>query len=94
MKVVKAAITSPGEMILLILDEVEQLLNKNQVVLYNVFEWPSLIGSRLALMGIGNCLDLTERVLPRLQGRDVYKPQLLQFPPYTMEEIKTIINTR
>ena len=49
------------------LDEVDQLESKNQDVLYTVFEWPALSASRLALVGIANTLDLTDRVLPRLQ---------------------------
>ena len=49
------------------MDEVDQLESKNQDVLYTVFEWPALAGSRLSLVGIANTLDLTDRVLPRLQ---------------------------
>jgi cell division control protein 6 len=59
-----------------------------------VFEWPALSGSRLSLVGIANALDLTDRVLPRLQVRDVYKPQLLHYPPYTKQQLAEIINTR
>ena len=49
------------------LDEIDQLESKNQDVLYTIFEWPALKGSRLSLVGIANTLDLTDRVLPRLQ---------------------------
>jgi len=94
LKVIEAAITASGEMVLLVLDEVDQLDSKNQDVLYTVFEWPALSGSRLALVGIANALDLTDRVLPRLQVRDVYKPQLLHYPPYTKQQLAEIINTR
>jgi cell division control protein 6 len=52
---------------ILVLDEIDQLESKNQDVLYTVFEWPALASSRLALVGIANTLDLTDRVLPRLQ---------------------------
>ena len=53
--------------LVLVLDEIDQLESKNQDVLYTVFEWPALFASRLALVGIANTLDLTDRVLPRLQ---------------------------
>jgi len=93
-KVIETAIVGSGEMILLVLDEVDQLDSKNQEVLYTVFEWPALSGSRLALVGIANALDLTDRILPRLQVRDVYKPTLLHYPPYTKQQIVEIINKR
>ena len=81
-------------MILLVLDEVDQLESKDQAVLYTVFEWPALAGSKLALVGIGNSLDLTERVLPRLQVSATYTPTLLHFPPYTKQQIKEILTRR
>ena len=52
LKVIEAAITSGGCMKLLVLDEIDQLDSKNQAVLYTVFEWPALQGSRLALVGL------------------------------------------
>ena len=67
LKEIEKVITAKGETILLVLDEVDQLESKNQDVLYTVFEWPALNGSRLSLVGIANTLDLTDRVLPRLQ---------------------------
>ena len=59
----------------LVLDEVDQLESVNQDVLYTVFEWPALAGSRLSLVGIANTLDLTDKVLPRLQ---VHTAKLLE----------------
>ena len=40
-----------GEMVLLVLDEMDQLDSTNQEVLYTIFEWPSLADSRLILIG-------------------------------------------
>lgn len=76
------------------LDEVDQLDSKNQEVLYAIFEWPALPSSSLVLVGIANSLDLTDRVLPRLQARPYFKPKLLHFPPYSKAEIVQIINHR
>ena len=56
-----------GRNVLLVLDEVDQLDSRDQEVLYSVFEWPQLRGSRLSLIGIANALDLTDRILPRLK---------------------------
>ncbi|XP_043861434.1 cell division control protein 6 homolog [Dromiciops gliroides] len=81
-------------MILLVLDEMDQLDSKGQDVLYTLFEWPWLRDSRLVLIGIANSLDLTDRILPRLQARAKCRPQLVNFPPYTKEQIATILQDR
>lgn len=46
---------------MLVLDEMDQLDSKGQDVLYTVFEWPWLIGSRLVL--IGKCVSCAVTVL-------------------------------
>ncbi|MEE6526896.1 hypothetical protein FKM82_027835, partial [Ascaphus truei] len=79
---------------LLVLDEMDQLDSKGQDVLYTVFEWPWLGNSRLVLIGIANALDLTDRILPRLQARPKCKPQLLNFSPYTRDQIAAILQDR
>jgi hypothetical protein len=35
-------------------------------VLYNLFQWPLLKGSRLAVIGISNTHDLPDKFLPRI----------------------------
>ncbi|XP_058301059.1 cell division control protein 6 homolog isoform X2 [Hylobates moloch] len=93
-KLEKHMTTEKGPMIVLILDEMDQLDSKGQDVLYTLFEWPWLSNSRLVLIGIANTLDLTDRILPRLQAREKCKPQLLNFPPYTRNQIVTILQDR
>lgn len=44
--------------------------------------------------GIANSLDLTDRILPRLQARPKMKPKLLNFPPYTKDQIVKILTER
>lgn len=94
LKVIEDSIRTSKMMILLVLDEVDQLESKDQSVLYTVFEWPALQSSKLVLVGIANSLDLTDRVLPRLQVSPAYKPTLLHYPPYTKQEIMDIITAR
>lgn len=72
----------------------DQLDSKAQDVLYTIFEWPYLPNSRLCLIGIANALDLTDRILPRLRARPHCHPQLLNFPPYSREELVAIVQDR
>uniref|UniRef100_A0A7N6BRQ7 Cell division control protein n=1 Tax=Anabas testudineus TaxID=64144 RepID=A0A7N6BRQ7_ANATE len=87
-------LTAPGPAVLLVLDEMDQLDSKAQDVLYTIFEWPYLPKSRLSLIGIANALDLTDRILPRLQARPHCRPLLLNFPPYSREELAAIVQDR
>uniref|UniRef100_A0A8C8IU25 Cell division control protein 6 homolog n=1 Tax=Oncorhynchus tshawytscha TaxID=74940 RepID=A0A8C8IU25_ONCTS len=98
-------LTSTGPTVLLVLDEMDQLDSKAQDVLYTIFEWPYLPKSRLCLigrcndgcrpiLGIANALDLTDRILPRLQALPRCRPQLLHFPPYSRQELAAIVQDR
>lgn len=53
-------------MTLLVVDEIDILMTRDQSVLYNLFEWPTLPGARLSVIGISNTHDLDSRVLPRI----------------------------
>ncbi|KAM8842151.1 cell division control protein 6 homolog [Synchiropus picturatus] len=91
---VQKLLTSPGPAVLLVLDELDQLDSRTQDVLYTLFEWPYLPESRLCLVGIANALDLTDRILPRLQARPHCRPLLLNFPPYSRQELAAIVQDR
>ncbi|RZC37054.1 cell division control protein 6 -like [Asbolus verrucosus] len=80
--------------VLLVLDEIDQLESKNQSVLYTIFEWSSNPNLKLILIGISNALDLTDRILPRLQARCELKPKLMHFAPYTKQQIVEIFTNR
>lgn len=92
--VIEKYLVSKHKMLLLVLDEIDQLESKKQSVLYSIFEWPSIPDSKIILVGIANALDLTDRILPRLQARCELKPELLHFPPYTKQQIFNIISER
>ncbi|KAJ8365016.1 hypothetical protein SKAU_G00138470 [Synaphobranchus kaupii] len=87
-------LTTTGPTVLLVLDEMDQLDSKAQDVLYTIFEWPYLPKSRLCLIGIANALDLTDRILPRLQSQPHCRPLLLHFPPYNRQELTAIMQDR
>lgn len=46
------------------------------------------------LLGIANALDLTDRILPRLQSRPKCKPKLLNFTPYSKDQLVAILKDR
>ena len=46
-----------------LMDELDQLVTKNQSVMYNFFNWPQLRHSRLILCAVANTMDLPERTL-------------------------------
>ena len=48
----------------------------------------------IVFTGIANALDLTDRILPRLQARPHCRPQLLNFPPYTKDQIVSVLQDR
>lgn len=80
--------------ILMILDEIDQLVGKKQSVLYTIFEWPAIANSNILLIGIANSLDLTDRLLSRLHTRCNLKPRLMNFAPYSKQQIIEIFRTR
>ncbi|XP_008503991.1 cell division control protein 6 homolog [Calypte anna] len=90
----EAKLTAQGPMVLLVLDELDQLESKGQDVLYTLFGWPQLPGSRLVLVGLANALDLTDRTLSRLGARPTGSPRLLHFTPYTREQLTAILQER
>ena len=80
---------------MLILDEIDELLSSNDMEnVYKLLEWPHQQSSNLLMIGIANSLDLTDRLLPRLQLKPEHKPYLLRLSPYNREQMLTIVNHR
>ncbi|EAA09435.3 AGAP005176-PA [Anopheles gambiae str. PEST] len=88
---IEAHLERKHKTIMLVLDEIDQLSSSKQTILYSIFEWPARPTTRLILIGIANALDLTDRLLARLQARCELKPQLIQFLPYTKQQIVAIL---
>lgn len=53
-------------MTVLLVDEIDMLMTRDQSVLYSLFSWPHYPGARLAVIGIANTLDLPQRLLPKI----------------------------
>lgn len=45
------------------MDELDQLVTAKQDVVYNFFNWPTLVGSKLIVLAVANTMDLPERVM-------------------------------
>jgi cell division control protein 6 len=80
-------------MIILVIDEIDGLLTRDPTVLYQLFEWPHMTGSRLILIGIANARNLTDRFLPHLQKRNA-DPKVLIFSPYSKDQLLQILKQR
>ncbi|KAH8823026.1 P-loop containing nucleoside triphosphate hydrolase protein [Flagelloscypha sp. PMI_526] len=74
--------TSSGALVLM--DELDQMVTPKQDVIYNFFNWPTLVNSKLVVIAVANTMDLPER---HLTARDNFKP-------YTSEQLKVIVNAR
>lgn len=46
-----------------LMDELDQLVTTKQDVVYNFFNWPTLVGSKLIVIAVANTMDLPERVM-------------------------------
>jgi ATPase family associated with various cellular activities (AAA) len=46
-----------------LMDELDQLVTAKQDVVYNFFNWPTLVGSKLVVIAVANTMDLPERVM-------------------------------
>lgn len=76
-----------------LMDELDQLVTKNQSVMYNFFNWPGLRHSRLIVLAVANTMDLPERTLSNKISSRLGLTRIL-FPGYTHEQLQEIIRSR
>lgn len=93
-KVKSMADSANGRIVVVLLDEIDYMVTKQQTVLYNFFDWPmrSLeLGSknRLIVIGVSNTLNLPERLHPRVQSRIGSKR--IFFKSYNVDETVAIL---
>ncbi|XP_024926245.1 origin of replication complex subunit 1-like isoform X2 [Ziziphus jujuba] len=77
---------------ILLIDELDLLVTRNQSVLYNILDWPTKPHSKLVIIGIANTMDLPEKLLPRISSR--MGIQRLCFGPYNYQQLEEIISSR
>lgn len=76
-----------------LMDELDQLITRNQGLMYNFFNWPSLPNSRLVVLAVANTMDLPERTLSNKISSRLGLTRI-QFPGYKYEQLREIIALR
>ncbi|KAL7264313.1 hypothetical protein ACSBR1_002292 [Camellia fascicularis] len=81
------------KMMLIIADELDYLITKDQAVLHDLFMLTTFPFARCILIGIANAIDLADRFLPRLQSLNC-KPMVVTFRAYSKDQIIMILQRR
>ncbi|KDR68521.1 hypothetical protein GALMADRAFT_256748 [Galerina marginata CBS 339.88] len=82
-----------GHACVVLMDELDQLVTPKQDVVYNFFNWPTLVGSKLVVIAVANTMDLPERVMTgRVRSR--LGMIRINFQPYTREQLERIVEAR
>ncbi|KAF2486885.1 origin of replication binding protein [Neohortaea acidophila] len=76
-----------------LMDELDQLVTRNQGVMYNFFNWPQLRHSRLIVLAVANTMDLPERTLSNKISSRLGLTRIT-FPGYTHTQLMMIIQSR
>lgn len=78
---------------IVVVDELDLLVNRNQTVMYNFFDWPNNAGSKLIVIAIANTMDLPERILTNRVSSRLGLTRI-GFLPYTYLQLIEIIKAR
>ena len=78
--------------IIIVIDEIDFLINRNQTLLYNIFNWTTYEGAKLIVISISNTLDLPNRLTPKIRSR--MGNNKIMFKPYNKDELITIIKSK
>lgn len=76
-----------------LMDELDQLVTRNQGVMYNFFNWPQQRHSRLIVLAVANTMDLPERTLSNKISSRLGLTRIT-FPGYTHTQLMSIIQSR
>lgn len=80
---------------LIVLDEMDQLpKSRNIDLIKTIFSWPNQAHSKLILIGIANTVSLTSRyqTICSFIGKDDQHITKIIFRPYTIKDVKDILN--
>ncbi|KAG0045793.1 Origin recognition complex, subunit 1 [Gryganskiella cystojenkinii] len=79
--------------VVVLLDELDLLVTGKQTVMYNFFEWPTWMHSRLIVVAVANTMDLPDRML---SNKIVSRLGLtrISFKAYDHKQLATIVESR
>ncbi|KAG0307604.1 Origin recognition complex, subunit 1 [Linnemannia gamsii] len=81
-----------------LMDELDLLVTSKQTVMYNFFEWPNWLHSRLIVVAVANTMDLPERMLSnKVSSRLGNQINILSkhnYMPYTYQQLVKIVESR
>ncbi|KAH7884236.1 P-loop containing nucleoside triphosphate hydrolase protein [Phlebopus sp. FC_14] len=82
-----------GHACIVLMDELDQLVTAKQDVVYNFFNWPTLVGSKLVVLAVANTMDLPERAM---NGRVRSRLGMIRinFQPYSTAQLERIVHAR
>lgn len=84
---------SCSKSVVVLLDEIDYLVTKNQSVLYNFFDWPTHNQDRrLIVLGVSNTLNLAEQLHTRVQSRIGGRRCI--FKAYDADQIQKILRSK
>ncbi|KAI8074523.1 P-loop containing nucleoside triphosphate hydrolase protein [Gongronella butleri] len=78
---------------IVLMDELDLLVTKNQSVMYNFFEWPNRPMSKLIVVAIANTMDLPERMLHNKISSRIGLTRI-NFQAYTHQQLYEIVESR
>lgn len=76
-----------------LMDELDQLVTKNQSIMYNFFNWPALRHSHLVVLAVANTMDLPERTLSNKISSRLGLTRIT-FSGYKHQDLIEIISSR
>lgn len=79
--------------LVIVIDELDVLVTRNQEVIYNILDWPNFPNSNVIVVAIANTADLPERLLKnRVSSR--LGPNHVKFRAYTHQQLIKIAQSR
>ena len=87
-------LTQNRNAMVVLVDELDYLMTRDDSVVYNFFNWPMFPGSLLVVIGVANIMDLPERLTTAVTSRAGLAMSRMVFRPYEFEQIERILNER
>lgn len=87
-----ASYVKPSDIVLLLVDEIDYLITRDQEILYNIFNWTHEESARIMIICIANTLDFSEKLITKIGSRMGH--ERLIFQPYSSDNLQEIISDR